>query len=99
MIDKRSNGGALWIVGGWELKEALFSLKPQRIFFKYAKNGSQSTKRMPAWFMTGKNPSQLRWVSLPDEEGSNKDVAVTKEVSADAVSSGKAGTTEHTVTC
>ncbi|MGG3840156.1 DUF4145 domain-containing protein [Paenibacillus thiaminolyticus] len=99
VIDKRPNGGALWIVGGWELKEVLFSLKPQGIFFKYAKNGSQSTKRKSAWFMRGKDPSQLRWVSIPDEEGSNKDVAVTKEVSADVVSSGKAGTTEHTVTC
>lgn len=99
VVDKRPNGGALWIVGGWELKEVLFSLKPQGIFFKYAKNGSQSTKRKSAWFMMGKDPSQLRWVSIPDEEGSNKDVAVTQEVSADVVSSGKAGTTEHAVTC
>ncbi|CAH8718673.1 DUF4145 domain-containing protein [Paenibacillus thiaminolyticus] len=99
VVDKRSNGGALWIVGGWELKEVLFSLKPEGIFFKYAKNGSQSTKRKPAWFMMGKDPSQLRWVSIPDEEGSDKDVAVTQEVSADVVSSETAGTTEHAVTC
>ncbi|WP_197258390.1 DUF4145 domain-containing protein [Paenibacillus dendritiformis] len=99
VVDKRPNGGALWIVGGWELKEALFSLKPQGIFFKYAKNGSQSTKRKSAWFMIGKNPSQSRWVSLPAEEGSNKDVAVTQEFSADVVSSGKAGITKNTVTC
>ncbi|MDU5145176.1 MAG: DUF4145 domain-containing protein [Paenibacillus dendritiformis] len=99
VVDKRPNGGALWIVGGWELKEVLFSLKPQGIFFKYAKNGSQSTKRQPAWFMMGKDPSQLRWVSIPDEEGSNKDVAVTQEVSADVVSSGKAGITKNMVTC
>ncbi|SYX86199.1 DUF4145 domain-containing protein [Paenibacillus alvei] len=85
VVDKRPNGGALWIVGGWELKEALFSLKPQGILFKYAKNGSQSTKRKPAWFMMGKEPSQLRWVNIPDEEGSKEEIAVTEEPIADTV--------------
>lgn len=85
VVDKRPNGGAMWIIGGWELKERLFSLKPQGIFFKYAKNGSQSTKRRPAWFMMGKNPSQLRWVSIPDEERSKEEIAVTEETVVDTV--------------
>ncbi|WP_268625756.1 DUF4145 domain-containing protein [Paenibacillus alvei] len=85
VVDKRPNGGALWIIGGWELKEALFSLKPQGILFKYAKNGSQSTKRKPAWFMMGKDPSKLRWVSIPDEQGSKEEIAVTEESVADTV--------------
>lgn len=63
IIDKRPNGGALWIVGGWELKDALFALKPHGIHFKFAKNGSQSTKRKPAWFMMGKDPTQMRYIS------------------------------------
>lgn len=87
VVDKRPNGGALWIVGGWELKEALFSLKPQGIFFKYAKNGSQSTKRKPAWFMMGKDPSRLRWVDISDEEESSEEVAVAQEVAVDTVAS------------
>ncbi|MED1797378.1 DUF4145 domain-containing protein [Brevibacillus porteri] len=52
-IDKRPNGGALWVVGGWELKDVLFALKSYEIHFKFAKNGSQSTKRKPAWFVLG----------------------------------------------
>ncbi|MEF7441723.1 hypothetical protein V4V36_24170 [Paenibacillus lautus] len=62
IIDKRKNGGALWVVGGWELKDELIALKSQGIYFKFAKAGSQSTKRRPAWFMISKDPTELRWV-------------------------------------
>ncbi|WP_339323577.1 DUF4145 domain-containing protein [Paenibacillus sp. FSL W8-0194] len=67
IVDKRKNGGAMWIVGGWELKEELLALKEQKIYFKFAKNGSQSTKRKPAWFMMGKDPTELRWITLENE--------------------------------
>lgn len=60
ILDKRASGGALWIVGGWELKEELFGLKVLGAFFKFAKNGSQSTKRSPAWFLL--NKSQLAFL-------------------------------------
>ncbi|MFF2480096.1 hypothetical protein [Paenibacillus sp. NPDC058071] len=64
IIDKRDNGGALWIVGGWELKDVLFALKGQGFYFRFARNGSQSTKRKPAWFLTGKDPTERRYVSI-----------------------------------
>lgn len=67
VIDKRPFGGALWVVGGWELKETLGTWNDQGIYFRFAKNGSQSTKRKPAWFMLGKNPSAERWVSTVAE--------------------------------
>ncbi|MFS0558213.1 hypothetical protein [Brevibacillus sp. 179-C9.3 HS] len=54
VIDKRPNGGALWVIGGWEIKDVLFELKTYGIHFKFAKNGSQSTMRKAAWFMLGK---------------------------------------------
>lgn len=63
VIDKRPLGGALWVVGGWELKETLGTWNDQGIYFRFAKNGSQSTKRKPAWFMLGKNPSAERWIA------------------------------------
>ncbi|WP_052416081.1 DUF4145 domain-containing protein [Paenibacillus sp. FSL R5-0912] len=63
-IDKRPNNGALWVIGGWELKDELFPLKDQGLYFKFARNGSQSTKRQPAWFLTGKDPSAERNLSL-----------------------------------
>lgn len=64
VIDKRPFGGALWVVGGWDLKETLGIWNDQGIYFRFAKNGSQSTKRKPAWFMLGKNPSAERWVAI-----------------------------------
>ena len=50
IIDKRSAGGSLWLVGGWELKEVLDPLKPRKIYFRYTAKGGRVTKRKPAWF-------------------------------------------------
>ena len=68
LVDKRPFGGALWVVGGWELKQALGEWHGQGIYFRFARNGSNSTKRQPAWFLLGKNPSAERWV-IPFSEG------------------------------
>jgi Domain of unknown function (DUF4145) len=54
VLDKRPNGGTIWVVGGWELNEILFPLKEKKIYFRFTKNGSRSTKRRPAWFLLGK---------------------------------------------
>lgn len=64
LIDKRPLNGALWILGGWELKEKLDEFKLYGLHFRFAHNGSNSTKRKPAWFLLGKVPSAERWVSL-----------------------------------
>ena len=53
IIDKRSAGGSLWLVGGWELKEVLDPLKPRKIYFRYTAKGGRVTKRKPAWFLMG----------------------------------------------
>lgn len=53
-IDKRSSGGALWIIGGWELNKVLFPLKEKGIYFKYTPKGSGATKKKPGWFLLGK---------------------------------------------
>ncbi|WP_418038772.1 DUF4145 domain-containing protein [Paenibacillus xylanilyticus] len=72
LVDKRSFGGALWVVGGWELKEILGRWNSQDIYFRFARNGSNSTRRKPAWFMMGKNPSADRWVTwLSNEDQAN----------------------------
>lgn len=63
ILDKRDNGGALWVVGGWELKDILFALKGQGFYFRFARNGSQSTKRKPAWFLIDKDPTEKRYVT------------------------------------
>ncbi|ETT61691.1 type III restriction protein res subunit [Paenibacillus sp. FSL R7-277] len=71
-IDKRPNNGALWVIGGWELKDELFSLKDQGLYFKFARKGSQSTKRQPAWFLTGKDPSAERYLNVQENQEQDK---------------------------
>ena len=49
-IDLREKGGRLWVIGGAELEQGLDELvRPER--FTFAKNGSRSTSRRPAWFL------------------------------------------------
>lgn len=50
VIDKRDNGGSLWLVGGKELTPLIEELKKKEIHFSYTENGSRSTKKRPAWF-------------------------------------------------
>lgn len=50
VIDKRPAGGALWVVGGWELSELLGGLKARGLAFHFAKNGGRASKNRPAWF-------------------------------------------------
>lgn len=45
IVDHRPQGGALWVVGGEELREIL---SPHG--FKFVANGSRATKRRPAWY-------------------------------------------------
>lgn len=82
IIDKRKNGGALWVVGGWELKDVLFQFKSHGIYFKFTRNGSQSTKRKPAWFLMGKDPTLERWVKYCENrspQGQRSDAIVKTE--------------------
>ena len=82
VVDKRSSRGALWIVGGWELKDELLEFKEFGALFKFAKNGSQSTKRNPGWFLLDKKPISI---SIDSKDGnrnsdSENEVAVSSEV-------------------
>ncbi|MBX0358362.1 hypothetical protein [Halobacillus sp. Nhm2S1] len=56
VLDKRPNNGAIWVIGGWELKDVLFQLKKYNVYFRFAKRGSKSTNKKPAWFMLNKWP-------------------------------------------
>lgn len=50
-IDKRENGGALWIVGGHELDELMSELKEQGFKFSFSEKGGRVSKGEPAWFL------------------------------------------------
>lgn len=85
LVDKRPFGGALWVIGGWELKEALSAWGGQGIRFRFARNGSNSTKRKPAWFLYGKNPSAKQWIPVVvnetlDEMGASSEMLVDQRI-------------------
>ncbi len=50
VIDKRSKGGRLWIVGGEKLSKGLLSLESLGVNFIYAPNGSKTTGNKSAWY-------------------------------------------------
>ncbi|PER25013.1 sigma factor-like helix-turn-helix DNA-binding protein [Bacillus cereus] len=82
IIDKRSAGGSLWLIGGWELKEVLDPLKTRKIYFRYTAKGGRVTKRKPAWFLMGSyndGPKKKESASKKEVEES-KQVDVPKEI-------------------
>ena len=50
-IDKRSSNGALWIIGGYELKP-IVSMASRKfgIFFQFKEGGGRATKGNDAWW-------------------------------------------------
>ncbi|PFJ17075.1 hypothetical protein COD67_17040 [Bacillus cereus] len=82
VIDKRSAGGSLWLIGGWELKEVLDPLKPRKIYFRYTAKGGRVTKRKPAWFLMGSyNDGPKKKESAPKKEVEEpKQVEMPKEI-------------------
>ena len=49
-IDKRKNGGSLWVVGGYELSELLRIPAQFGYTFHFKKEGGRVTKNQPAWW-------------------------------------------------
>jgi hypothetical protein len=50
VIDKRTSGGAIWVIGGPELKPTLTEFEQSALRFRFAPGGGQSTSRRPAWW-------------------------------------------------
>lgn len=52
-IDNRNKSGALWIIGGIELKEVVISCKSRfGVTFTFKPSGAQCAGRQPAWWTT-----------------------------------------------
>lgn len=49
-VDKRANGGSLWIIGGNELAETVRKAKALGYIFHFTKNGGHITKAKPGWW-------------------------------------------------
>lgn len=50
-IDKRENGGSLWIVGGSEIAPKVQGLQKKGAAFKYKEGGGKATKGRDAWWV------------------------------------------------
>lgn len=50
VIEKRQKGGALWVVGGRELKRAMDRLRQQGFSFEYTARGGRATGHKPPWW-------------------------------------------------
>lgn len=49
-VDKRANGGSLWIIGGYELAETVRKAKALGCIFHFKKEGGRATKNKPGWW-------------------------------------------------
>ena len=49
-VDKRTNGGSLWIIGGYELAETVRKAKAMGYTFHFKKEGGRATKNRPGWW-------------------------------------------------
>lgn len=50
MVDKRPVGGALWVVGGFDLHPMMRELAAKGIRFTFSAKGGQTTGQRPAWY-------------------------------------------------
>lgn len=50
IVDKRSSGGRLWVVGGKELDAIMMELRKRGIVFRFVPKGGQSTQYQDGWY-------------------------------------------------
>lgn len=53
VIDKRANGGCLWVLGGKELNSYMAKLKEVGIKFNFSEKGGKVSGHKPSWFYKG----------------------------------------------
>lgn len=49
-VDKRTNGGSLWIIGGKELSNVVAKAKVLGYSFRFKEEGGRATKNQPGWW-------------------------------------------------
>jgi len=50
IVDKRANGGALWVVGGWDLSALMKEFRALGIHFTYKAGGGKATEGKDGWW-------------------------------------------------
>lgn len=54
-VDKRHNGGSLWIIAGEEAKDLIAQCKKLGVTFSFTAKGGRTSKKRPAWYSIDKN--------------------------------------------
>lgn len=57
-VDKRSKGGALWIVGGHEFDNVMLKCKEMGYRFNFSEKGGRITKGNPGWYYRDKRQEE-----------------------------------------
>ena len=59
-VDKRQQGGVLWLIGGMELANFVLQASKRGFHFKYCPGGGRSTEHRTAWYLVeeGQNSEQ-----------------------------------------
>lgn len=57
-VDKRKNGGALWITGGHELDNIMIACGELGYTFFFTEKGGRVTKNQPGWYLPFKSKKQ-----------------------------------------
>ena len=96
IIDKRKNGGALWVTGGRELSDIMKEFKALGVIFHYKKGGGRATAGKDAWYAQNTalqilTPEQIQKMESADEVKKHQQNANTpnygRNVSVEDISS------------
>lgn len=82
-IDNRSKNGALWIIGGKELRPFVDACAEEGVYFRYKSEGARATKGAAAWWTvddpTKKPSSKINTSSANAAKQQKKAVGLTAE--------------------
>ena len=64
-VEKRVNGGSLWIISDYELAETVRKAKALGCIFHFKKEGGRATKNKPGWWAKWQGGNVItKWVIL-----------------------------------
>ena len=91
VVDKRDNGGALWIIGGKDLDPIIQEFRKLGVFFIFKTGGGKATGRRDGWW-------SVNDIALPTERASAGSAKEKKKSSPAGAVSANTAASQQTVT-
>ena len=66
VVDNRAKGGALWVIGGLEVRDKIQRLSGLGYTFRHRPNGGRATRHRPSWWTSGGLDRRARTPTVPD---------------------------------